>query len=434
MIAAIIVVFIIVGLAYLGTLLSEYPGYVEIGLASGSFQMPLWYFLLALLVAIGVAMVAFKIIWTIVRLPAISKRLGKNRRDIKAGILLQKGMLAMGKGQWKRAENLLTKGARVSYKGKQDTGLFLTVAAQAAQQQGANARRDQYLLEARQLVVEGEDTFTAALAEAQLHVDANEPTKALAVLESHHTLHYDNQRLQLLESDAYEQLDQYGDVWRLLKNLRRSYANKAAYQQRQVEVAKALFASRNSRLENIEQVWSELPKAHKKDDTLILAYVSALIGKDDKEKAESVLAKEISNSYANPLVHAYTQLEVGSSRERLDKVSGWVRNRPDSAYLNYAAAKLAFQSDELEKAKEFAERSVKAQPLPEGLALLGKIYEAMGQEHNALQAYRTSLGMTYTEHQAVSGEVLPSTETQKLTADKSVSGEVVDADKADKKA
>lgn len=419
MIAAIIIVLVIVGLAYLGTLLSQYPGYVEIGLSSGSFQMPLWYFLLALLLAIGVAMLVFKIVWTFFRLPAISRRFGKNRRNIKAAHLLQKGMLAMGKGKWKRAENLLTKGARVSYKGKQDTGLFLTIAAQAAQQQGANARRDKYLLEARQLAAEGDDTFTAALAEAQLHLETNEPSKALSVLEPHRTLNYDNQRLQVLQSDAYEQLEQFADVWHLLKGLRKNYANKAAYHQRQVEVAKALFDSSNSTLDNVEKVWSELPKAEKKDETLILSYVSALIGNGEKEKAENILAREIRNSYANSLVHAYTQLEVGSSRERLDKVINWVRAHPDSAYLNYAAAKLALQSDELEKAKEYAERSVKAQPLPEGLALLGKIYEAMGQGGNALQAYRTSLTMTYAEHQAVSGEVLPSPETKTLTVDES---------------
>lgn len=265
MISAIIVLLFIAVLAYAGTLLSQYPGYVEIGLASGSFQMPLWYFLLALLATIAVVMIVFKLIWTIIRIPAIGKRFGKNRRDVKAGHLLQKGMLAMGKGQWKKAENILAKGARVSYKGKQDTGLFLTAAAQAAQQQGANERRDQYLLEARMLVVEGDDTFSAALAEAQLHLDANEPKQALSVLKAHHTLNYENPRLQTLESEAYEQLGQYGDVWRLLKNLKKSYPNKAAYRARQAEVAKAVFNSTdNSTLETVEKVWSELPNSEKK--------------------------------------------------------------------------------------------------------------------------------------------------------------------------
>lgn len=416
MIYAFVVLAIIAALVYFGTLLSQYPGYVELGFASGSFQMPLWYFILAMVLAIIVVMIAFKLIWTTIRLPSIARRFGKNRRVNKANHLLQKGMLAMGKGQWKRAENILAKGARLSYESKQDPSLFLSAAAQAAQNQGADRRRDQYLLEARQLVAEGVDTVSAAMSEAQLHLEANEPKQALSVLKQHHNLHYNNQRLLSLESQAYEQLGEHAHVWRLLKMLKKEYPNRAAYHARQAEVAKHLFADRKSDLDSVETVWSELPKPHKKDETVILAYVSALINHDQDESAESVLAKEIRTTFADPLIHAYTQLEVGSSTTRLSKLESWVRARPDNAYLNYGAAKLAFQSEQLDKAKEFAEQSVKSQPLPEALALLGKVYEALGEENNALQAYRTSVGLTYADQApVVRGEVLPSAETKALS-------------------
>lgn len=425
MIYALVILVIVAALAYAGTLLSQYPGYVEVGFASGSFQMPLWYFILAMIVAIALAMVSFKIIWTAIRLPTIAKRFGKNRRAHKASDLLQKGMLAMGKGQWKRAESTLAKGARLSYESKQDPGLFLSAAAQAAQHQGASDRRDQYLLEARQLAAEGVDTLSAAMAEAQLHLESNEPEQALSVLKPHHTLHYNNKRLLSLESEAYEQLGQHGEVWRLLKMLKKEYANKTAYQARQAEVARNLFSTTNSTLDSIETVWSELPKVDKKDDNVLLAYVSALINHDQDDKAESVLAKEIRATYSDPLIHAYTQLEVGSSRTRLDKLANWVRARPDNAYLNYGAAKLAFQSEQLDKAKDYAEHSVKSQALPEALALLGKIYEALGEQSHAMQAYRTSLGLTYVDQTpVVQGEVLPSPDNKALTSDSTMGGNV----------
>lgn len=434
MIYALIILAIMVALVYLGTLLSQYPGYVEIGFASGSFQMPLWYFIAAVVLTIVAALIVFKILWTTIRLPKIAKRFGKNRRAYKANDLLQKGMLAMGKGQWKRAENTLAKGARLSYQSNQDPGLFLSAAAQAAQQQGAGARRDKYLLEARQLAAEGVDTLSAAMTEAELHLDAEKPTQALAVLKQHHTLSYDNKRLLTLESRAYEQLAQHGEVWRLLKMLRKEFPNKAAYQARQAEVAKNLFAAPSSSLDNVESVWSELPKAEKKDDNVLLGYVSALINHDQEEKAETVLAKEIRSTYSDPLIHAYTQLEVGSSRERLDKLSNWVRARPDNAYLNYGAAKLAFQSEQLEAAKSYAERSVKSQALPEALALLGKIYETLGEENSAMQAYRASLGLTYADQApVVHGDVLPGTETKALP-DESRNKPPADSETADKTA
>ncbi len=427
MIYAIVILIIIALLAYAGTLLSQYPGYVEIGFASGSFTMTLWYFILAMIILIIAVMVVFKIIWTIIRIPAIAKRFGKNRRVYKANNLLQKGMLAMGKGQWKRAEKILVKGAHLSRDGKQDAGLFLSAAAQAAQQQGAHERRNQYLLEARQLAVEGADILTAAIAEAQLHLDANEAEQALAVLKQQHTLHYDNKRLLALESEAYEQLGQHDQVWRLLKQLKKDYTSKAAYQARQAEVAKNVFNTLKSDLGSIETVWSELPKIDKKDDSVILAYVSALINHDQDNKAEQVLAKAIRAGFSDPLIHAYTQLEVGSSRARLDTLVKWVRSHPDNAYLNYGAAKLALQSEQLEAAKTYAERSVKSQALPEALALLGKIYEALGEEHNALQAYRTSVGLTYAEQvPVVRGDVLPGAETKALTQDSTADDTVAD--------
>lgn len=157
---------------------------------------------------------------------------------------------------------------------------------------------------------------------------------------------------------------------------------------------------------------------------MVLSYVSSLINHGEKNKAESVLSRRVGHSFSDPLIHAYTQLEVGSSRERLEKLSTWVKSRPDNAYLNYGAAKLAFQSEDFTKAKAYAERSVKSQAIPEALALLGKIYEKLGQETNALQAYRTSLGMTYVDQPVVSGEVLTAPEAVKaLTSDADANAE-----------
>ncbi len=66
----------------------------------------------------------------------------------------------------------------------------------------------------------------------------------------------------------------------------------------------------------------------------------------------------------------------------------------------------------LEEAKEYAITSIKLQALPEALALLGEIYEALGESGNALQAYKGSVGLTYSKtNEVVSGEVLLSNTT-----------------------
>lgn len=223
---AIILLVIIALLTIGGTMLHDTTGSVTISLASGEFQMPLWYFIIALAIAIPVLVIALNLLWSIIRLPKAFSRFGKKRREVGAGQLLQQGMLAMGKGQWKKAEKLLIKGAKLTKKAKGDPSLFLSTAAQAAQHQGAEHRRDEYLLEARQLSVEGADTLTSALTEARLHLEEDAPQKALKAIIPHKTLYGQNPQLQMVESDIYEAEGDYQQVWELLKDLKKQFTNK----------------------------------------------------------------------------------------------------------------------------------------------------------------------------------------------------------------
>lgn len=406
---AIILLLIAAGLTIGGTLLSQHEGYVEIGLSNGSYQMQLWYFIVALFATIVLLIILFKVLWTVIRLPVWLKRFGKNRRDGKTNALLQKGLLAMGKGQWKQAEKILAKGANLSYQAKRDPSVFLTMAAEAAQRQGVTVRRDQYLLEAHQLAADGVNTLATTLSEATLHLDAGEPQKALTVLEGQTGQHRHNAKLQAIACEAYRQLERHDEIWALLPALKKSAPSRQAFQEQQVAIAKALFHSHNSSLANIEKVWAELPKAAKKDDNLLLAFVSALVYRGEEEQAESVLAANIRHSFSDPLIHAYTQLETGSSNQRLDKIRNWLKYHPNNAYLNYGAAKLAFQSERLDEAKTYAEASIKALELPEAFALLGKIAEAQGDNHAALAAYKGSVNLTYADEKtAVEGELIAS--------------------------
>lgn len=412
---AIILLLIAAGLTIGGTLLSQNEGFVALSLANGTYQMPLWYFIVALFAAVVLLMIALKVIWSIIRLPAGLKKFGKNRRTEKSNALLQKGLLAMGKGQWKQAEKQLAKGAHLSYQAKRDPSIFLTLAAEAAQRQGVDVRRDQYLLEAHQLAAEGVNTLATTLSEAKLHLDAGEPQKALAVLKDETGNNRHNPKLQAIAREAYRQLDRYDEVWALLPALKKTAPSRQVFQEKQLAAAKGLFDSPNSSLASVEKVWSELPKAAKNDDSLLLSFVSALLQHGKEEQAESVLAARIRQTYSDPLIHAYTQLEVGSSSQRLEKIRRWLKQQPTNAYLHYGAAKLAFQSEQLDEAKKHAEAAVSQLELPEAFALLGQIHEALGDSESALTAYKGSVNLTYAPPQfGVSGELLTAETTAAL--------------------
>ncbi|MGY0399186.1 MAG: heme biosynthesis HemY N-terminal domain-containing protein [Ostreibacterium sp.] len=414
---AVILLAILAVLTIGGTYLNQHPGTVDITLENiGTISMSLWYFLIAFVLAIITLMMLIKVLWTLFRLPAMTKHFGQNRRKLATNELLKKGMLAMGKGQWKKAENILIKGSRLAHKAKQDPSLFLSTAAQAAQQQGAEQRRDQYLLKARQ-VVEGSDKLAVALSEARLHLSSGQPTQALNCIKPQRTLHANNQHLLSIESQAYEQLDDYNQVWHLLKQR----PNKGSYKTEQIAVAKKLFTTEKSSQDDMDRIWSELPKTAQQDESLLLSYISGLIQHKQEEKAEQLLSKNIRKTFSDPLIHAYTQLETGSSTERLKKMRQWLRYHPDNAYINYGAAKFALQSQELEAARKYAEVSLKSLPLPETFALLGKIYEILDEKTLALQAYKGSINLLYADpSDALSGDVLPANPIASLSATNSI--------------
>lgn len=412
---AVILLAIAAALTLGGTFLSQHEGYVELGLSNGNYRMPLWYFLVAVALFVIALMVLFKLLWTVIRLPKLAKRFSKKRRDARASDLLQKGLLAMKKGHWKKAEKLLVKGSRISHNANSDPSLFLTNAAQAAHEQGADARRDQYLLEARQLSVEGGDTLASSLTEARLYLSDKKPEQALVALAPYRQLHANNSQFREIEIQANEQLGKHHEVWHLLLQTKSQFKDKSAYLERQTAVAKSLFIAENTTLDIVEKVWSELPKAAKADEGVFLSYVSGLVQHGQEEKADKILTKAIRKDYSDPLIHAYTQLETGSSTARLATMKKWLRRQPENAYLNYGAAKWAFQSEQFEEAKTYAETSLKSMALPETFALLGKIYEALGEANHALQAYKGSVGLIYANQpEAISGNLLPSETTVAL--------------------
>ncbi len=435
---AIILLAIAAALTVGGTFLSQHEGYVELGLSSGSYKMPLWYFLAAVILSVVALMIVFKLLWSLIRLPATFRGFTKKRRNARANKLLQKGLLAMEKGHWKKAEKLLVKGSNLCCKTGADASLFLSNAAQAAHEQEDYERRDQYLLEARQLSVEEEstDALATALREGRLYLSENKPKQAIRALQPYRQLHAGNRQFRDIEMKAHELLGEHHEVWHLLSLMKKEFKDKAAYLARKMEVAKKLFVAESVGLDMVEKVWSELPKAAKNDEGVFLSYISGLVQHGQEEKAEKLLSKAVRKSYSDPLIHAYTQLETGSSTLRLSTMKKWLRYRPDNAYLNYGAAKAAFQSEQFEEAKKYAETSLKSMALPETFVLLGKIYEALGEEHHALQAYKGSVGLIYANQpEAISGNMLPQSsaalalpETNSESAGGSTEAELVTAD------
>lgn len=402
----VILFLIVTGLLVFAGIKIEDVGSVALTLDSGTYRMKFGVFLMLLVVLVLLLMLGFWLIWKFIKLPKNIKGFFSNRQARKANDLLQIGLLELGQGRWKQAENHLAKGARIAGNEDADTSLYLSGAAMAAQRLGADGRRDHYLLQAKKQQMIGVDTFSTDLTEASLLLEQGDAQKALNILAQHQGNAGLSPELLRLEYRAQQKLGQFEAAWDMLPRMKKRVFDAVELAEQRHKIAKIIFSDQSSRVELMDKTWKALGKNEKQDDDLILGYVSGLLTHEKFDEAELVLAKAIKQSYSEPLIHAYSQLEKGSTSTMLNHISSWLRYQPDNAFLHFAAAKNYFKKNEFEKAKEHAEKSLKLDNISEVYALLGRIYEASDEPALAMSAYKNSVNLVYRQDEVKQGELL----------------------------
>lgn len=390
------------------------------------YQMNVWLFILYVALAVLALYVVIHLLFWLMGLRRNIARMNRNRAKDKAGLLLEQGMMAMGRGDYRNAEKHLLSGVKFTEANSHATSFYWSAAAMAANQQGAEDRRDQYLLKARESEVDGEDTFDSKLTEARLFLDVEQPERALAALRSDESRYLHPQVLSM-KLEAFTQQKDFESAWKILPNLRGKVYKAEEFAQKQGEVASGLFKAGKAEKEVVSDVWHQLPNSAKRDETTVLNYVNSMINHNDFDQAEDALAQAVRESqFSDTLVQAYGQLNQGSSTKMLNRVEDWLGYKKDSARLNFAAAKLAFRSDMLDKAEKYATESLKYEILPESYALLGEILKAKGEDNRSLEAFRKSAGLTYfREASSKAGDVLTVGDVNPKLADKSDKADTV---------
>ncbi len=409
----ILLIIAVISFALLGTFMSQHDGVISISLKGyPDISTSFWFFALSLFLFIVVTLILFRVLWWVVTIPGKFKKYRKNRKSYRANSLLQKGMLAMGKGHWKRAESILIKGSKYSESAGGDSSLFLSTAAIAAQNQGANDRRDKYLLQARHLKLDGIDTIASSLTEARINLDQDKPEKALKLMSKFDTTeHSSNLQVLNIKIQANIELHNFADAFDGLSSAKKQLSKKDFYE-KSLEIANMTFLEKDLDMNVKQRIWDSLTKPMKQEDNIILSYASALLNSGEQSASEKLITKAISKNYSSTLISAYSQIEDGSPVEKLKSVKRWLNSQPDSAGLNYAASKFSFQSGNFEEAKAYAKTSLKAKPEAEAFTLLGAIYEALDKKEAALHSYKAAINFSsfVNKSESISGEVLPAKE------------------------
>jgi HemY protein len=382
-----IVALVLVAGGLLAHLLLTDPGYVAIRLGRSLFETTLPVFVL-LLAAGHLAAIALS------RAFASRRRIAQlraDRRRRKARDDTQRGLLELAAGQWRNAEELLTRAAPDA----DSAAANYLIAARAADLLDAVDRRDEWLARAQDEAPDARIAALITLAEMQMRRGHDEA--ALQTLEQLDASGDLNSRgLELMarlcqKLGRNDRLRELGPRLLSAKELPEGQVNELLAHVRLAEIRAAGESANQSAL---EKAWSGLPRSVRKLPQSIVAYARAAMACNDHPSAERVLRELIDDVGDTAAMRLYGDLVLPDPLVPLERAEGWLRKRPEDADLLATCARLCLRAELFGKARSYLEASLARRPNAENSLLLAELLEQMGDHDAAAVWLRQAAGLS----------------------------------------
>ena len=348
-----------------------------------------------------VAVVAFIAAWVVVTLLfGLARRLllapGRirvrwaSRRTHKAQRELVDGLIELAEGRYAEAERHLEGTSRAAVQPL----MHHLLAAIAAQRRGEWQRRDDLLAAAD--AANPRARVAVGLLQAQLQVEAEQWEQALATLGWLREKAPRNHRVLMFLARAMQAVDDHAGLADLLPDLRRE---KALPERELAEIEYRALGQRVDALgveanaDSLGRIWKSLPKVRRRDPALQARYARALVDADCPVTAEQQLRRWLRQHWAPELVEVYGELPVDPPQRVYDRITGWLRERPEDPALLYAAARQAARCELWGQARGYLEAAVGRSNNPAMARMLAELYERLGEEEQARRTYRQALGL-----------------------------------------
>ncbi len=279
---AVAVALALVGGGLLAHLLLIDPGYVAIRLGRSLLETTLPVFLLLLAGGYFAVRALVNAFSARARLAALRAE----RRRRRARDDTRRGLLDLAAGQWKSAEELLTRSAPEA----DSPASNYLIAARAADLLDAVDRRDEWLARAQEDAPEERAAALVTLAEMQMR--RGQDAAALQTLEQLDASGDLNSRGLELMARLYPKLGRGAELLKLAPRLRSAKELPAAQvdellAQAQLEDLRAAGESRDAA--RLEKAWSELPRTARKLPAPVVTYARASMACGDHTTAEKAL-------------------------------------------------------------------------------------------------------------------------------------------------
>jgi len=385
---ALLVLGAIIGLTLLA---QQDPGYVLVNYRGWSVESSLSLLLIVMLLGFVVFHVGLRLLSGTWKLPKRLASLGHSRRANRSHKLTNQGLIALAEGNWAQAEKKLSRGAEES-----DTPLINYLgAARAAQKQGAEQRRDDYLSQAYQSMPDAE--LAVGLTQADVQLSQGQAEQALATLHHLRSIAPKHAYVLYLLKKLYEKLQSWDELYELLPQLQKhNVLEEAEYEKLECQVHCHRLNACQDR-EALEHVWQQVPKKLQQDAELLRNYAANLTRMGSEEQAEAMLRGFLKKHWDPLVVRLYGQLHGSDLNQQLSVTEHWLEEHEQHPELLLALGRLSLHNQLWGKARSYLEASLGMEPRAETCCELGNLLQQLGEKELAADYFRQGL-------QLVSGE------------------------------
>jgi HemY protein len=304
-------------------------------------------------------------------------------REKRAREGLKTALLAYFEGRFSRAE----RAARDAQEVEGYAGVAALVAARASHKMREFSRRDDWLQAAD---LDRSARTAKLMTEADMLLEQRRADEAQAVIYSLHASgarHVASIRLAL---NVAQQLEQWDEVLRLVRQLAKRDAIHPALAARTKALAyRAMVERRQGDLSGIKAFWSTVSSEDRSLVDVVEPVARAFAACGEHALAVSVLDDAIHSNFDERLLAAYA--EVGGRGTRLAQIQsaeGWLIDNPQEVSLLIALGTLCADEGLWGKASDYLERSLRVQSLPRALIALARLAERNGNVERAHALYR----------------------------------------------
>jgi HemY protein len=372
--------------AFIAHFLLQDRGYVLISLASYDVEMSVPVLLMALFAAyFGVR--ALVVLWHAPR------RLGAAVADARlrrAGSKLTRGLIHVAEGDWSKGERLLSQGL----KGTDAPLINYLLAARAAQLQGSNERRDDWLRLAYEELPEAETAIL--LTQADLQLEHAEYERALATLSRIDEAHPGHPVALGLLVRVYGALEDWDRVLGLLPRLKDGHMVTETITDLAAAALQHYAARADLSLDGLERLWAGLPQRMRRRPALLAIHAMTLSKLGRGDAAEKEIRYALKNRWHEDLVIAYGHVKGTDAGRQLKRAEQWLKDHAEDAALLLTAARLCMAAELWGKARSYLESSLAISARTEAYALYGQLLKELGEDDEAASAFRSGLALVTT--------------------------------------